>query len=195
MMLMMMLFFIYAIIGMQMFGNIAYDPHTAIDRHNNFRNIFQVYLTPPCTKPFYLHLVVVALYRPIHHLLISAGSRLLSSTLQANLMLFRCATGEAWPDIMMSAVDGRPCDPGAHKWNYTKYGELYMTDPEKQCGSPVTYIYFITFIFLCSFIMLNIVVAVITDSFDYLTRDSSILGSHHLSEFVTTWCEYDPGGE
>jgi len=154
MMLMMMLFFIYAIIGMQMFGNIAYDPTTAIDRHNNFRNIFQ-----------------------------------------ANLMLFRCATGEAWPDIMMSAVDGRPCDADAHKWNYTKYGELYMTDPEKRCGSPVTYLYFITFIFLCSFIMLNIVVAVITDSFDYLTRDSSILGSHHLSEFVTTWCEYDPAGE
>ena len=154
MMLMMMLFFIYAIIGMQMFGNIAYDPETEIDRHNNFRNIFQ-----------------------------------------AKIMLFRCATGEAWPDIMMSAVDGRPCDPDAHKWNYTKYGELYMTDPEKKCGSPVTYIYFITFIFLCSFIMLNIVVAVITDSFDYLTRDSSILGSHHLSEFVTTWCEYDPGGE
>ena len=96
---------------------------------------------------------------------------------------------------MMSAVAGRPCDPDAHKWNYTKYGELYMTDPEKRCGNPVTYLYFISFIFLCSFIMLNIVVAVITDSFDYLTRDSSILGSHHLSEFVTTWCEYDPGGE
>ena len=79
MMLMLMLFFIYAIIGMQMFGNIAFDPETEIDRHNNFRNIFQ-----------------------------------------AKIMLFRCATGEAWPDIMMSAVDGRPCDPEAHKWNYTK---------------------------------------------------------------------------
>ena len=63
---MMMLFFIYAIIGMQMFGNIAYDPHTAIDRHNNFRNIFQVHLTLRCTEPSHLHLVVVALYRPTH---------------------------------------------------------------------------------------------------------------------------------
>ena len=44
MMLMMMLFFIYAIIGMQLFGNIAYDSNTAIDRHNNFRNIFQGFL-------------------------------------------------------------------------------------------------------------------------------------------------------
>ena len=171
MMLMMMLFFIYAIIGMQMFGNIAFDPTTAIDRHNNFRNIFQANLM------LFRYSIVSAKWQKYKH------------------WVFRCATGEAWPDIMMSAVDGRPCDKDAHKWNYTKYGELYMTDPEKVCGSPVTYLYFITFIFLCSFIMLNIVVAVITDSFDYLTRDSSILGSHHLSEFVTTWCEYDPAGE
>ena len=41
--------------------------------------------------------------------------------------------------------------------------------------------------------MLNLFVAVIMDNFDYLTRDSSILGSHHLSEYVTTWSEYDPG--
>ncbi|ELU14542.1 hypothetical protein CAPTEDRAFT_3624 [Capitella teleta] len=32
-----MLFFIYAIIGMQVFGNIALDPSTQIGRHNNFR--------------------------------------------------------------------------------------------------------------------------------------------------------------
>ena len=66
---------------------------------------------------------------------------------------------------MMSAVSGRPCDPGAHSWNYTEYGELYITDPEKQCGSIITYVYFMSFIFLCSFIMLNIVVAVITDRY------------------------------
>ena len=77
--------------------------------------------------------------------------------------VFRCSTGEAWPDIMMSAVSGRPCDGRAHSWNYTEYGELYITDPEKRCGSIITYVYFISFIFLCSFIMLNIVVAVITD--------------------------------
>ena len=97
----------------------------------------------------------------------------------------------------MMSTTNRPCAPEAHNWNYTKYGELYITDPEKRCGQSLVLSssYFISFIFLCSFIMLNIVVAVITDSFDYLTRDSSILGSHHLSEFVTTWCEFDPGGE
>ena len=30
------------------------------------------------------------------------------------------------------------------------------------------------------------------DNFDYLTRDWSILGPHHLGEFVHLWSEYDP---
>ena len=30
------------------------------------------------------------------------------------------------------------------------------------------------------------------DNFDYLTRDWSILGPHHLDEFVRQWSEYDP---
>lgn len=42
------------------------------------------------------------------------------------------------------------------------------------------------------FQMLNLFVAVIMDNFDYLTRDSSILGAHHLDEFVGMWAEYDP---
>ena len=151
MMLMVMLFFIYAIVGMQLFGNIALDQNEAIERHNNFRTIFQAFM-----------------------------------------MLFRCSTGEAWPDIMMACIEGRPCDELAHQYNETTGLKI---DPDKTCGSRVTYLYFVSFIFLCSFIMLNIVVAVIMDSFDYLTRDSSILGSHHLSEFITVWCEYDPLGE
>ena len=40
--------------------------------------------------------------------------------------------------------------------------------------------------------MLNLFVAVIMDNFDYLTRDSSILGPHHLDEYVRVWAEYDP---
>ena len=62
----------------------------------------------------------------------------------------------------------------------------------KTCGSRLTYAYFVSFIFLCSFLMLNLFVAVIMDNFDYLTRDWSILGPHHLDEFVRLWSEYDP---
>ena len=40
-MLMGILFFIYAIIGMQLFGSLVMDPDSSIERHNNFRHIFQ----------------------------------------------------------------------------------------------------------------------------------------------------------
>ncbi len=42
--------------------------------------------------------------------------------------------------------------------------------------------------------MLNLFVAVIMDNFDYLTRDSSILGAHHLDEYVRAWADIDPSG-
>lgn len=54
----------------------------------------------------------------------------------------RCATGEAWQSIMLSCIKGRPCDPNALK-----------NDADKTCGSNVAYIYFVTFIFLCSFLV------------------------------------------
>lgn len=48
-----------------------------------------------------------------------------------------------------------------------------------------------SFLYLSLFQMLNLFVAVIMDNFEYLTRDSSILGPHHLDEFVRIWGEYD----
>ncbi|KAL9886451.1 calcium voltage-gated channel subunit cacophony isoform 21-T21 [Glossina fuscipes fuscipes] len=134
-----MLFFIYAIIGMQVFGNIKLSTvENSITRHNNFQ-----------------------------------------SFIQGVMLLFRCATGEAWPNIMLACLKGRPCDEEAEKGDET-------------CGSTLAYAYFVSFIFFCSFLMLNLFVAVIMDNFDYLTRDSSILGAHHLDEFVRIWAEYDP---
>ncbi|XP_028827231.1 calcium channel, voltage-dependent, P/Q type, alpha 1A subunit, b isoform X6 [Denticeps clupeoides] len=135
-----MLFFIYAIIGMQLFGNLALDEEgeRAINEHNNFRTF-----------------------------------------IMALMLLFRSATGEAWHDIMLACLAGMPCDPESG-------------NTEDECGSPMAYAYFVSFIFLCSFLMLNLFVAVIMDNFEYLTRDSSILGPHHLDEYVRIWAEYDP---
>uniref|UniRef100_A0A8C9TJT7 Voltage-dependent N-type calcium channel subunit alpha n=1 Tax=Scleropages formosus TaxID=113540 RepID=A0A8C9TJT7_SCLFO len=133
-----MLFFIYAIIGMQVFGNIELNEDTEINHHNNFRTFFQ-----------------------------------------ALMLLFRSATGEAWHEIMLSCLSQRPCDEGSGSNG-------------KECGSDFAYFYFVSFIFLCSFLMLNLFVAVIMDNFEYLTRDSSILGPHHLDEFIRVWAEYDP---
>ncbi|KAG8235279.1 hypothetical protein J437_LFUL015923 [Ladona fulva] len=65
-------------------------------------------------------------------------------------------------------------------------------EPASDCGSDFAFPYFISFYVLCSFLIINLFVAVIMDNFDYLTRDWSILGPHHLDEFVRLWSEYDP---
>lgn len=99
------------------------------------------------------------------------------------LVLFRSATGEAWQDIMMECADDVPgnCVNGDRN------------DPEADtCGTANAYPYFISFYVLCSFLIINLFVAVIMDNFDYLTRDWSILGPHHLDEFIRLWSEYDP---
>ncbi|XP_076316388.1 muscle calcium channel subunit alpha-1-like isoform X2 [Tachypleus tridentatus] len=137
--LIVMLFFIYAVIGMQVFGKIALDDSTAIHRNTNFQ-----------TFP------------------------------QAVLVLFRCATGEAWQEVML-ACSNQPtvmCDP--------------RSETPGNCGNNFALPYFISFYILCSFLVINLFVAVIMDNFDYLTRDWSILGPHHLDEFVRLWSEYDP---
>nr|XP_012415954.1 PREDICTED: voltage-dependent N-type calcium channel subunit alpha-1B-like [Odobenus rosmarus divergens] len=91
-------FFIYAIIGTQVFGNIALDDDTSINWHNNFRTF-----------------------------------------LQALMLLFRSATGEAWHEIMPSCLSNQACDEHANA---------------SECGSDFAYFYFVSFIFLCSFLRL-----------------------------------------
>ncbi|XP_041443856.1 voltage-dependent L-type calcium channel subunit alpha-1C isoform X2 [Xenopus laevis] len=136
--LIVMLFFIYAVIGMQVFGKIALNDTTSLNRNNNFQ-----------TFP------------------------------QAVLLLFRCATGEAWQEIMLACLPNKPCAPESET-------------SEEKCGSSFAVFYFISFYMLCAFLIINLFVAVIMDNFDYLTRDWSILGPHHLDEFKRIWAEYDP---
>ncbi|XP_032677442.1 muscle calcium channel subunit alpha-1 isoform X4 [Odontomachus brunneus] len=141
--LIIMLFFIYAVIGMQVFGKIAINDETSINRNNNFQ-----------------------------------------SFPQAVLVLFRSATGESWQEIMMdcsAAPTKVKCDPNSDEF-----------DNPNGCGSDIAFPYFISFYVLCSFLIINLFVAVIMDNFDYLTRDWSILGPHHLDEFIRLWSEYDP---
>lgn len=97
---------------------------------------------------------------------------------QAVLVLFRSATGEAWQNIMLDSTDKAEC--------------AASVNDTSGCGSWVAIPYFISFYVLCSFLIINLFVAVIMDNFDYLTRDWSILGPHHLDEFIRLWSEYDP---
>ncbi|CAF2700482.1 unnamed protein product [Rotaria sp. Silwood2] len=98
------------------------------------------------------------------------------------LVLFRSATGEAWQEIMYA------CGPSAKP----KCDDRSRSFKNENCGNYFAIPYFLSFYILCSFLIINLFVAVIMDNFDYLTRDWSILGPHHLDEFVRLWSEYDP---
>ncbi|UYV78972.1 hypothetical protein LAZ67_17000527 [Cordylochernes scorpioides] len=132
--LIVLLFFIYAVIGMQIFGKIGFDPETAIHRNNHFQSFPQAVL------------------------------------------------------ISYRRVLARDYDVVYHKAKCDKASD----SPDETCGSDIAVPYFISFYILCSFLIINLFVAVIMDNFDYLTRDWSILGPHHLDEFIRLWSEYDP---
>lgn len=121
-------FFMYAVIGMFLFAKIPIDEDTSINHNNNFQTFFA-----------------------------------------ALMVLFRCATGEAWQDIMYDC------------WK----------EPN---GTFVSLIYFSSFTLICTFLIINLFVAVIMDNFEYLTLDESVLGPQHLNLFIDVWQKYDPAG-
>lgn len=85
-----------------MFGKVAIDDNTNINRNCNFQTFFM-----------------------------------------AVLVLFRCATGEQWQEIMLGALPGRRCDPESD----IEPGEEFT------CGSNLAYLYFISFFMLCAYLV------------------------------------------
>ena len=66
------------------------------------------------------------------------------------------------------------------------------TGTDTSCGSKFSEVYFCTFVITSQFLVVNLFVSVIIDNFDYLTRDMSIVGLHHLNKFVRKWADFDP---
>jgi len=77
----------------------------------------------------------------------------------AMIMLFTLSTGEEWPTILHDVEKTEPdCIEG------------------KNCGSNLSPLYFIVFVMLCTFIMLNLFVLIILQQFDlYYFADDNIL--------------------
>nr|AWJ68256.1 putative voltage-dependent calcium channel 4 [Hirudo verbana] len=137
-----LLFFVYAVIGMQLFGTIGLDNSSSINRQANFQNFPN-----------------------------------------ALLLLFRCSTLDNWDGVLVSCLSGQTCDTKSYPPG---------TNPPPTCGTEAAIVYFVSFNFITAFMMLNLFIAVIMDNFDYLTRDSSILGPHHLDSYIQKWGVYDP---
>lgn len=122
-----------ALLWPQVFGNIKLNEDSAIDKHNNFQTFSQA-----LTLLFRQSLL--PLPNPAEQLKKIHKTNISHICLTVIGASFRSATGEAWHEIMLGCLSNRPC-------------EDLSGISEKECGSDFAYFYFVSFIFLCSFLV------------------------------------------
>ncbi|XP_022255222.1 sodium leak channel non-selective protein-like [Limulus polyphemus] len=93
-------------------------------------------------------------------------------------MLFRIVTGEDWNKIMHDCMIGQPyCTPGENYW-------------ETDCGNFTgSLIYFCTFYVIITYIVLNLLVAIIMENFSlfYSNEEDALLSYADIRNFQNTW--------
>mmetsp|Transcript_88982 Transcript_88982/g.157547 ORF Transcript_88982/g.157547 Transcript_88982/m.157547 type:complete len:1931 (-) Transcript_88982:53-5845(-) len=78
----------------------------------------------------------------------------------ACLVLVRCSTGERWHEIMFDMAESKPgCVPE------TQSAEDLAFRGPLGCGSPTAYPYFVSYVIIVMFILMNLIVAVVLDSY------------------------------
>jgi len=177
--LVMLVFFIYAVVGMQIFGRVAESlVYMCADGE-----------TVGC-GPYYVNGTLMEGNGTLEALYLEGssidGHANFTSLWKALALLFRSATGENWQDLMRD-LDRK--DPEAGECT-----EFPIDGESHTCGGSFAIFYMLSFVLLGSFIVLNLFVAVIVDNFAFLTQDSAELGANGLEEFSQMWSKYDPQG-
>jgi len=99
------------------------------------------------------------------------------------LTLFRCVTGESYNGIMHDAmITEAGSAPGR------------CSNEEGNCGNPVgAVIFFLTFVVIEAMVMLNLIVAVVLDTFAEEDKATHMkLPKAQIENFVEAWKEVDP---
>ena len=99
----------------------------------------------------------------------------------AFLVLIRVATCDDWGNLMIATMDTANCGPSTNtnKWD--------------DCGTPVAPIYFLSFIVIAGFVIVNLFVAIIVDNFNTtMALDKGKLKLQDLKKFTDTWSHFDP---
>jgi len=100
----------------------------------------------------------------------------------ASLLLLQVLTGDAWSGLMSDAMLGE--DSGL------------CSDEAGDCGSWIAIPYFISFMFVGTFVFLNLVVAVILENFTALgNTNPDLVSSSDIETFKEVWATFDPDGD
>ncbi|KAA8495059.1 Sodium channel protein type 10 subunit alpha [Porphyridium purpureum] len=89
----------------------------------------------------------------------------------AVLTLLQCATADTWNGIM---------------WDLVSLGGWYK----------LAVLYFVTFIFLGAYVLINIFIAIMIEAFaSVIKRDEFKINETHLERYAEVWSRYDPNAE
>ena len=136
--------FLYAVLGMQLFGNVAWGDYLNADA--NFCSFGVAFLT-----------------------------------------MFRCATGESWNGIMHDAM----VTPDTYDEALGRTGRC--SDEAGDCGSWAALPFFLSYTVVASFVMINMIVAVVLENFAISRAAVDYkLSPEHSEAFISAWAEYDP---
>ena len=114
----------------------------------------------------------------------------------AFLTLFRCATGEAWNSIMFDSARERSilfqCREKEDFYSWMEAGGTIYD--AFACGSPaIAFGYHMSFQIIVSQVFLNIFIAIIIDSFAGQADAFSLpVKQAEIEQFVEIWAQYDP---
>jgi len=97
------------------------------------------------------------------------------------LILFRMSTGESYNEIMHNLQISEP----------------YCSEEAGNCGAEgLPVIYCIAFFTISSFVLLNLLVAIVIEAFTTITElNNGIVRPEHTARFKEIWAEYDPDGD
>jgi hypothetical protein len=140
-----------------------------------------------------------------------------STVPRALLVLMRMATGESWNGIMHDAMIQTKCKEVLHTFTNLSGDVIDPTydtgiwydardprlkgaethDISDQCGPAggITIFYFMLFVILCAFLLLNLVIAVILDNFQSSTNNEELeVSQSNLLNYAQAWSQLDPRG-
>jgi voltage-dependent calcium channel L type alpha-1D len=161
-----LVFFIYAAMGVQLFAKVKFGE--LVTPHANFQTIDRAMITL------------------VRGLVLARGVPIAVLTLGFIWCVccwqFRCATGERWNDLMHELASSTNCvsDPpfDAHMCGFANFDGCL---PLNGCGSQIAFAYFCSFTMLVTFVLLNIVIAVILEGFaNEKDRASGVLLPQHV---------------
>ena len=133
----------------------------------------------------------------------------------ALLVLLRMSTGESWNGIMHDCMIKAECTKVLREFVSTAGEIIRPTEVtsiwydhrdsrlhggpagaiDDKCGPPstVTIVYFMLFVLLCAFLLLNLVIAVILDNFQSSTNNEELdVSQSNLVAYTRAWSQQDP---